>query len=348
MNDKGYIVVTDYVQANTGADVSDAIQKVIDDNPHRTIFFPDGEYIIAKPICTPADPAKAVSLELSSFATLRASDDWSSDEAMVRLGGKDACNNIHLCGSNYYFRGGIVDGNKIAKGISIDSGRETLITHVSIKNVSLGIHIKRGANNGSSDADIEKVNITGNNMPDSIGVLVDGYDNTLHNMRIAAVQTGVWLRTAGNSLRDIHPLFIFGYEISEKDPSKYDNVDRIDYYKSVGFIDESNGNNWYDYCYSDQMATGFRFGRGKAAFFRCFTMWYSVRHDMEVGYDCTDEFNATISSGNVELRADGKNRAYIKVAKEGGFGVIENPMFNPSSCDDDTYKKYLSGKIQGI
>ncbi len=56
----GYVVVTDYVEANTGRDVSDAIQKVIDDNPMRTIFFPDGEYIIGKPICTSGNPKSAV------------------------------------------------------------------------------------------------------------------------------------------------------------------------------------------------------------------------------------------------------------------------------------------------
>ena len=33
----GYVIVTDYVKANTGEDVSDAIQKIINENPHRTI-----------------------------------------------------------------------------------------------------------------------------------------------------------------------------------------------------------------------------------------------------------------------------------------------------------------------
>ena len=63
---KGYVIVTDYVEANTGKDVSDALQKLILDNPNRTIFFPDGEYIIAKPICTPANPKNSVMLELSN------------------------------------------------------------------------------------------------------------------------------------------------------------------------------------------------------------------------------------------------------------------------------------------
>ena len=343
----GYVVVTDYIKANTGEDVSDAIQQIIDANPHRTVYFPDGEYILAKPICTPADPAKAVSLELSCFATLKAADGWSDSEAMVRLGGKDPYNNIHLNGSNYYFKGGIVDGNKVATGISIDSGRETLITHVSIKNTQIGIHIKRGANNGSSDADIEQVNISGNNMPDSIGVLIEGYDNTLHNMRIAAIQTGIWLKSAGNSLRDIHPLFIYAYEMNEKNPEMYDTVDRIDYSKSVAFLDDSGGNNWYSYCYSDQLSTGFTFKGGATPVYQhCFAMWYSTNGDKEIGFECRDgKFNASINSANIELRGDGKNRAFIKINGEDGNGVIENPIFNPANCDDDCYKKYLVGKI---
>ena len=48
-------------------------------------------------------------------------------------------------------------------------------------------HIKKGANNLSSDADITGVNIVGNGTTDSIGVLIEGFDNTLTNMRIANV-----------------------------------------------------------------------------------------------------------------------------------------------------------------
>ena len=32
-NALGYVVVTDYLEANPGKDVSDAIQKIIDENP---------------------------------------------------------------------------------------------------------------------------------------------------------------------------------------------------------------------------------------------------------------------------------------------------------------------------
>ena len=149
-----YVNVLDYLGANTGEDLSDAIQKIILDNPKKVIFFPDGEYLLAKPICTPANPEHSVCLHLSNYATLKAMDSWCSDEAMVRLGAAEPFNSIYINGSNYYFSGGIIDGNGIAKGISIDSGRETRVESVSIKNTLIGLHVKWGANSGSSDADI--------------------------------------------------------------------------------------------------------------------------------------------------------------------------------------------------
>ena len=43
-----YVNVLDYMDANTGEDLSDAIQKVILDNPKRVIFFPDGTRLKCK------------------------------------------------------------------------------------------------------------------------------------------------------------------------------------------------------------------------------------------------------------------------------------------------------------
>ena len=90
--EKGYLIVTDYVPANTGKDVSDALQKLILDNPNRTIYFPDGEYLLSKPLDTPANPVHSVSLELSAYAVIKATDDWSADEALIRLGAAEPFN----------------------------------------------------------------------------------------------------------------------------------------------------------------------------------------------------------------------------------------------------------------
>ncbi|MCI8387698.1 MAG: hypothetical protein HFE63_04450, partial [Clostridiales bacterium] len=188
---KNQIIISDYILPNSGIDAADTIQQIIDSNPNRTIYFPDGEYLLSKPILTPADPKKSVSLQLSSYAVIKAAENWNDSEALIRLGASHTANDIRTNGSNYSLSGGIIDGNGVANGVSIDGGRETVIRDVSIKHTKIGVHIKFGANSGSSDADIYGVNIIGDGAPDSIGVLIEGFDNTLTNMRIADVHTGV-------------------------------------------------------------------------------------------------------------------------------------------------------------
>lgn len=331
----GYLIVTDYVEANTGADVSDAIQELIVNNPHRTIYFPDGEYVLAKPICTPADPNKSVSLMLSNYAILKAADNWDSDEAMVRLGGIDPFNSIYILGSNYFFEGGIIDGGKKAKGISIDSGRETRISKVSIKNTTIGLHVKRGANNGSSDADIDNVNIVGTRQQGCIGVLVEGLDNTFTNMRIAAVQEGVRLYGGGNFLRNVHPLG----GAKQDDPDYYPN--------SYGFR-EMGGGNFYDMCYSDNFAIGFEIApNAKSLYNDCFNYWYSPLGDCQIGFRAKGKFNSIIKNAKVAFngKSEPQFNAYIKVEEPGGTGIISFPVTSDERMEDKTYREYLQGTV---
>ena len=69
----GAINMGELVDTTGKTDVSAAIQRVIDANPNRTLYFPDGTYLLANPICTPAHPKKSVDLQLSNFAVLKAS-----------------------------------------------------------------------------------------------------------------------------------------------------------------------------------------------------------------------------------------------------------------------------------
>ena len=111
------VVVTDFLKANTGEDLSDIIQEVIIKNPNRVIFFPDGEYCLAKPILTSANPKKSVCLHLSNYAVIKAINSRDSDEALIRLGALEPYNNVEINGSNYYLSGGIIDGNNVANGV---------------------------------------------------------------------------------------------------------------------------------------------------------------------------------------------------------------------------------------
>lgn len=233
---------------------------------------------------------------------------------MVCLGGECPYNSITINGSNYGIEGGIIDGSDRADGISIDSGRETRICRVSIKHTRIGIHILRGANSGSSDADISDVNIVGNNSAQSVGVLVEGYDNTFTNMRIASVNVGVWCKTGGNSFRNIHPLYIFG--------------ESQDFASSCGFIIECS-DNWLNYCYSDQFATGFRLGRGaRVNLTDCFVWWYTgnVPHQ-----------TAIVQEGPLQAFVGGLHAGFthdcpavtLLSAEPGGDGVLMNTYAHP-------------------
>lgn len=322
---KGYIVATDYLKADGKTDITNALQRLIDTNPNRTLFFPDGIYNISHSILTPADPKMSVSFILSNYACLKAIGDWKCGGAVIRLGASHPTKDITEAGSNYQFTGGIVDGADKADGISIDGGRETRISDVSIKHTRIGIHIKYGANNGSSDADIMNVNIVGDNHKDAIGVLVEGFDNTLTNMRIAAVNTGVWLKSGGNSLRNVHPLFIFG--------------DSQDYLSSCGFHIERSDNFLY-YCYGDQMATAFQIDKGVSATITdCFCFWYTDKGEVQTAISCDGPFESLVFGLKAIFHRDAKKITLLK-AEVGGKGHLVFPFIgnrNLSKSDVSSY-----------
>ena len=323
-----YVVVTEHgVPSDGTTDATEAIQKVIDENPNRTIFFPDGLYLISHSINTPAEPTKSVHLVLGNYAVLKATGDWKDGGAIVRLGAIHKANNIYINGSNYGLSGGIIDGSNVADGISIDGGRETRIENVSIKHTQIGIHIKHGANNGSSDADVCNVNITGNGKSNSKGLLVEGFDNTFTNMRIANVNVGVNLKTGSNSLKNIHPLFTFGKEQT--------------YETSAGFVIEST-NNWFNYCYSDQFATGFRIKKGISVNLTdCFCFWYSGKVPFQTAIECDGKLESIVTGLRVGFKKDCPKLTLLK-AEKGGKGMLVNhiqPDYNFSA--DDVSKDYI-------
>ena len=331
--EKGYVVITDYVDPISGVDLSADIQKVIDENPNATIYFPDGTYFISSPILTSSDPTKAVSLHMSNYAILKADSTWKDTEHhMVRLGAKDKSFDIDTVGSNYYFYGGMIDGSYVAKGISVEGGRETSVRYISMKNVTQGLHIMYNEQCPSSNVDVQTVNIVGCYNKDSIGVLVDGYDNTLTNMRVASFQVAIKLTGARNTLRNLHMLWRY-------------NDSKYDYEDSVGFWDTSAGNT-YDICYPDNFAIGFRMsGHTVSVYNNCYGYWYSEKAgETQIGFWSDGKFNSIIKHCRMDLR-DGKIAKYLVVAEEGGTGVVEYPVFPSWRNQDNAYSAYLVGRV---
>lgn len=325
----GYVVVTDTIPADGKTDVADAIQALIDANPNRTIYFPDGIYLLSHPIYTPADPAKSVDLQLSNYAVLRASSDFEG-EALVILGGKDAKNDTHTIGSNYALEGGILDGSGKTNGVVIAGGRETAIRQVSIKHTIVGIHVKYGANSGSSDADINDVNIIGTGGTDSIGLVVEGWDNTFTNMRIGNVFVGVYIKTSANALTNIHPLYYSDY---------------TDYENSAGFIDEG-GNNIYNFCYSDQFCNAFvTKGNVSSIYDNCFCYWYSEAGHREVAFKA-ERFNSVVDNLRCGFRYDTRDNNHVLVTeKPGGTGEFDTVLVENHKIASRTHTLYKEGSI---
>ena len=133
-----YVIVTDYIAPNTGDDISYFLQQLIDANPKRTIYFPDGVYTIASPLETSAGGGSSVDIQLSDGAVIKAHANWRAKNginSLIALGAAKDVNDIVSVGSYYTLVGGTLDGNnKVENGVSIDSGRESVIRNICIKN----------------------------------------------------------------------------------------------------------------------------------------------------------------------------------------------------------------------
>lgn len=366
----GVIDVANYVDITGKEPCSDKIQSLIINNPHHTLYFRDGIYLLDKQIKTPGDPAKSVDLKLSNYAILKAADNYqclrSDDEKieewqdeylyMVSLGGLDRENDTTTPGSVYGLTGGIIQGNKNKRigGIEIAGGRETRVQNVSMKDVEVGLKIARGVNSRSSDADVTDIDIICNESEHSLGMWVAGHDNAITNMRIGHTRHGVLITGVTNVLRNVHPLL------------DGDNAFE-DYESSYGFYVRAQ--NVLDYCYSDNFATAFKIEGIKdddleqkcatrAVFSDCSTWWWNSQGKSYNMIENYGNFNSVFTNLTCGFAAepDKTNDHYASILKitgggkttyesdptiDGSHGLIENIFINNRSYlgdPDDLYK----------
>lgn len=309
-----YLLISDY--AEIGKDVTSALQQLIAKNPGRTIYFPDGKYILSKPIEIPADPAKKVSLRLSSYTTLVASPSWSGD-AMIKLGTGEAVANDS---TSAYVTGGTLDGNKKdVIAISVVGGRDMFISDVTIKNAKCGIQIAAGR----AYTDVENVYISGTGDA-STGINVIGEGNTFTSMRITNVGTGVAASGVNNTFRSIFAIY-----------TGTDNTCKA-------FNDTSKGNN-YDGCTSLDFANGFCMGESTVSVYvNCFARWEAGNVTKQYAFVSSGKMNSVIRTCTVKV--SGGDSAFVK-ASTGGTGQVLYPVIygNPS---DTTYTSYLQSGLQ--
>lgn len=331
-SDSEFIVVTDYVKANTGDDLYDSLQMLINKNPGRTFYFPDGEYIISRSLKTCSDPKKSTSFYFSSGAVLKAADAWQNEgqlRALICLGcvEETPVNNIRVPGSNFYVMGGIFDGNGKADGISIDGGRETLIKDVVIVNTRYGIHIKEGTNNKSSDSDIDDVTIIGNGLSNSVGITMIGLDNTISNARISNVKTGI--QTSGG-------VFLNNCTV--------ENTTDM-----VGVVGFSGGEAWISNCVAINCDTAFSVG-GKRGFYKqCTAIWTKDIGRTSVMFDCgSGRLGCALIGCEAEFFNGESANVYLR-ASAGGKGRVVSPVFDSALCDgSDCTSAYIEAGTNAL
>lgn len=266
-----FLIVTDYIKVNTGLPIDFYLQELIDKNPNKTLYFPAGEYILASPVGTPAEAKFSISLLLDDGAVIKAHDNWKSNgtmTALICLGASIPKNDISTPGSYYTIQGGVLDGNNKADGLSIDSGRESVIRNLCIKNANRGIQVKKGANNNSSDCDFEDIAIIGSGRTGSIGMDIIGYDNTFSNIRIYNYNTGVTGTGAGNFFKSI--------QIINNMPEKM-------YNGTVGFGKVNN--DWYSDCYVENYQTAYTLA-GSGLAWDCTATWNNDACKMQTAFSC--------------------------------------------------------------
>lgn len=321
-----YTLIGDYSDLVNNGDYTAAIKKAIEDNPGGTIYFPDGEYTVSESIVISAAPDKCVSFRLSAYATIKAASTWADKTAPVIRLGVGALGDDILDSRNVSLTGGVIDGAGVAYGLSIEGGRDILVSNMAINNAPCGIHIK-SVDNAVNDvgADIENVNIMGDGSADSVGILVEGSNNNLTNIRAFRVSAGMKCTESGsdNIFRSIGAI---ATESAASDAAL------------AGFVDLSTGNH-YDACYSDQFATGFSFGtEARSVYNDCFVTWRGAENGYHVGFGATGKLNAVISNCTVGHTDDVATDAYILVAEEGGEGVVLYPI---NKVQKDTHNGVL-------
>ena len=328
-----YLVVTDFIAANTRKDLAALIQELIDENPGKTIYFPDGEYVIASPICMPAAAKKSVSLHFSDGAVLKAAKNWKAQDgrsAMICLGGKLHENNIRSVGSYYSVIGGTIDCSGLANGITVYSGRETLVKDVCIIAPKKGIVVQEGANNGSSDCDFEDITIIGNKELGSIGVQVIKYDNTFTNIRVYDVELAYEIKGGGLYKN------LYAYNSDPANNGWYD--------RTVGI--KLSGDAWLTQCTVENYATAYVLGR-KTVLLDSVARWTNESCNVQTAVEAGSG-TPSVCGVVAEFYGEEATTAFYKSTAETAKPVIWGCAFDESLVDDKGYESFIYTPIMPL
>lgn len=300
-------------------DVASQLQKIIDDNPGATIYIPDGEYQIKRPIRTSSEPGKNVALRLANFAFFSPHRSFTGDY-LFDLGSKG-----NVMGSApSYFEGGTLIGNGKVSAMQISSGHNSVLRYTVMLSCTKALHIAENADG----TEVLGVNIEGLYSPECVGAVIDGPNSTFNMMRINDVHHGMHFRSSGNIARNIHPLT---YNRQEK------------WEGTCGVIDEIGGN-YYDYYYPDHFSIGFYLKNGRNLLNNCFSYHYTNVLGRPYSYFMvkTDgPFDSYVSSLRADFGGYCDINGILNEGAAGGSGLFFNTFIVcPERLTDYTHSDY--------
>lgn len=348
VNDTGlgedYVIITTFInQYPEEKDMAVIIQKAIDENPGKTIYFPDGKYNLGKTVVIPSAQDKSVSFRLSNYATFGPATTWDRNcTALIQYGTPEDAKTLAADHTDYIM-GGTFDCDGTLTAIEIYGGGRLFVNNIAIENAKIGVHIKpNGAYNN-----LENINITGKSANATKGIFVEGTNNSLINMRIYRVLRGVHLTGGDNVLINIHPLF-----------SGTNSAN------AIGFHDESTGNR-YNICYSDQFMIGFKMSSHTRSYYdTCYAYWWSGI-SYQIGFLCEGAFNSVISDTIINAtvtKSDGSTESHyicfveepeesdtqnngrggLDLVSPSGAGKIVNAKFNSRASNNSKYHEQFA------
>lgn len=310
-------------------DASEKLQSIINSNPNRTIYIPDGTYLIEHSLTTPAHATRSVALQLAKNAVLVASGNWDSDKPMISLGKTYPTNDVANAGYFFFIDGGTLDCNGVAKGVAIDGGREVAIRNLNILNTVMGINIAHGANSGSADADIKDVTITGNGKAGSTGVRINAYDNSLSRIDISNVQTGLEIVSGGNVMRNIN---ISGCTDTNR-------------FNGTTGIRDMTGDCWYISCSVTDCETAYRLENAqdmRPAIESFTAAWSGKTGKRHIVFDTPGAFN--IMATNLVVKMNENNAVeenIITIAQNGNGQIAGLTVDDPAVLTSLNHEKFI-------
>ncbi len=326
-----FVIVSDYIEPNTGKDVHANLQNLIERNPSRTIYFPDGEYVISAPLITKSEGTQSTTFFFSDNAVLKASDSWQSGKdrlPLISIGQKTAdgehLNDNTSNGSYFGVLGGVLDGNGIADGIDIVSSRETFIYGTCIKNTLTGIEIQDGANNGSSDSDIENVEIIGSGIKGSRGIEITGFDNTVSNVKIYDMETGIYANVGGTAYRSVSVFFSEDYK---------------SYGTTIGIFQDDGIGFMYD-CYVENACKAYVFNTSNSPTLDRLQARWTYKAERQTAFEFSGGFESYITQARVDFCGNSGMNYFLKAT--GGGGRFDLPIFDTTLENGGQYKHYLT------